>query len=107
MPRTSHDVDASGYPVDPVLKRLEFSLGDLASEWRESSSDPKRQHSIMRLYQQTLLTLYELGWDAELDLESHLPDDLMPEEYRLRVKLPHKWGSQDLSDDKPKTLSLE
>jgi hypothetical protein len=39
---------------------------------------------VIEEYHATLTKLYELGWDAALDVDSELPDELMPEEYLKR-----------------------
>jgi hypothetical protein len=97
MVNKPHKVDSIGYPVDPELRRLEFLLGDLAAEWRGSCEHPEKQQTIVITYHQTLRRLYDLGWDAELDLESHLPEEYMPEEYIKRnpgfFTPPHRYGS--------------
>jgi hypothetical protein len=98
MANEAHKVDTFGYPVDPELRRLEFLLGDLAAQWRGSYDRPEAQQTIVREYHQTMDMLYNLGWDAELDLESHLPDGLMPEEYVKRnagfFTPPHRYGTR-------------
>jgi len=81
----AHAMDEIGYPVDLALRRLEFRLGDLAARWREAYARPgDREHEIHREYVATLERLYELGWDAVLDMESELPDRLLPAEYLRR-----------------------
>jgi hypothetical protein len=80
----AHLTDLSGYPLDPHLRELEFSLGDLAAQWRGSYDSPELQEQIRSEYTATLLKLYELQWDSVLDVESELPDRLMPIEYLKR-----------------------
>jgi len=70
----AHEVDNPGYPVDPHLRQLEFSLGNIAAAWR-SSRDPQKREQIRKEYWAVIQQLYALGWDAELDLESLLPDE--------------------------------
>lgn len=84
MANKSHNVDEFGYPIDPELRRLEFLLGDLAAQWRGAYDYTEKQKAIVRQYHQVMQTLYERGWDAELDMESHLPKELMPKEYVKR-----------------------
>ncbi|MCA9919120.1 MAG: hypothetical protein KC445_14260 [Anaerolineales bacterium] len=83
---TSHETDEISYPVDPELRALEFRLGNLAAEYREHIS-PEDDEQAIREYHATMDKLYKLGWDAVLDIESELPDKLMPEEYRKRHPL--------------------
>jgi hypothetical protein len=95
-----HEVDDIGYPVDPVLRRLEFRLGDLAGMWRTSYGDTAKQTAIIKEYHDVMERLYSLGWDSGLDLESELPDKYMPEEYQRRVQRspihPDSWGDPAL-----------
>lgn len=79
-----HSADISGYPLDPELRKLEFQLGDLAELWRGSFGDDNRQSQLVDEYHSILTRLYHLGWDSELDIESELPDRLMPQEYLRR-----------------------
>jgi hypothetical protein len=80
----AHATDKSGYPLDPELRRLEFYLGELAGLWRGAYGDQERQDETVQEYRAILARLYELGWDATLDIESELPEELMPEEYLRR-----------------------
>lgn len=91
----AHEVTGVGYPVDPELRRLEFLLGDLAAHWRGSYHDPERQQAIVRTYHETLYRLYELGWDAALDMASQLPDNLMLVVYTRRHP-PQGWEAKNL-----------
>jgi hypothetical protein len=85
----AHATDKSGYPLDPELRQLEFRLGDLAGLWRGAYGDQARQDDIVQEYSAILARLYDLGWDSELDVESELPDDLMPAEYLRRNPRSH------------------
>jgi len=76
-----HLIDDIGLPIDPALRRLEFSLGRIAGRWRGARGDAQAQARIAEEYRLTLLHLYELGWDAELHPEALLPDRFMPEEF--------------------------
>ncbi|MAT98833.1 MAG: hypothetical protein CL608_16945 [Anaerolineaceae bacterium] len=78
---TSHETDEIGYPLDPELRALEFHLGDLAAKYRMHKYSAQK---VIKEYHATLTKLYQLGWDAALDVESELPDELMPEEYLKR-----------------------
>jgi hypothetical protein len=80
----AHTTDSIGYPLDPELRQREFHLGDLAALWRGSYDDHERQQRIVQAYHETLAQLYRLGWDSVLDIESELPDALMPEAYMRR-----------------------
>jgi len=80
----THATDKSGYPIDPELRRLEFRLGDLAGLWRRMHGDQSQQDALVKEYVIIIAQLYSLGWDAVLDIESELPDRLMPDEYLKR-----------------------
>lgn len=86
--KPSHEVDEFGFPTDPELRRLEDRLGDLAGMWRGTYDE-----KVVQEYHATMARLYELGWNDVLDMESELPDSLMPEEYLRR------WESQNDGDD--------
>lgn len=103
MANEPHKVDKIGYPIDPELRRLQFLLSNLAAEWREAHGQPEKQDDIVRTYHQTLHTLYGLGWDAELDMDAHLPDKLMPEEYvkRNAGHFAYRWTSGQASLSRP------
>ena len=75
----AHEVDVFGFPVDPELNRLESYLGELAARWRGSWDQ-----SVVDEYHAIMTRLYELGWDGRLDIESELPDRLLPKEYLQR-----------------------
>lgn len=81
-----HEVDKWGHPTDPKMRQLQFILGNLAAEWRgqaRGDSDDK-QAEIVEEYHSIMNQLYEMEWDAILDIVAELPDELMPEEYILR-----------------------
>jgi hypothetical protein len=65
---------------DYLLSRL----GHLAYRWRGSSSNPELQEQIVLQYHATVQALYELGWDDIIDIDSELPEPLMPERYLMR-----------------------
>lgn len=109
MTNKPHKVDKFGYPIDPELRRLEFRLGDLAAMWRGSYDRPERQQAIMREYHQVMQSLYELGWDAELDMESHLPQEVMPAEYVKRNAgfFTYRWTSGQARLSRPADSNLD
>jgi len=85
-----HEVDGVGYPVDPVMRQLEFRLGDLAYELDFGTQRP--DDDIIKEYHETMQKLYDMGWDAILDLDAELPEELMPKEYVQRhPKLDRDW----------------
>lgn len=59
------------------------SRGRWAAEYRQHLS-LEHNKQVIEEYHATVDKLYQLGWDAVLDIESELPDILMPEEYRKR-----------------------
>jgi hypothetical protein len=95
-----HQVDKIGYPVDPELRRLQIQLCDLAGRWRFYGGDARRQEETVREYHATMAQLYALGWDAVLDVECELLNELMPEEYRRRHPLPPHDGWRHVSYEK-------
>ncbi|MCB8924802.1 MAG: hypothetical protein H6652_04165 [Ardenticatenaceae bacterium] len=80
----SYETDEMGYPLDPELRALEFHLGNLAAKYRMHKYSAQK---VIEEYHATLTKLYQLGWDAALDVESELPDELMPKEYLRRHSL--------------------
>ena len=56
-----------------TVNRLEDELGDLAVRWRR-----KPDNAIVTMYHQLYKRLVKLGWDQSLDVESRLPNELMP-----------------------------
>jgi hypothetical protein len=77
----AHEVDDIGFPIDPELRRLEKLVGYLAAKWRHNWDE-----EVVKEYHATIHRLYELGWDGVLDVESELPDELMPQEYLQRPR---------------------
>ena len=63
-----------------LLKTLEEKLSDLAALWRGHKDNPEAT-DIMRQYQAILRCMIELGFRDSLDVDSELPDRLMPREY--------------------------
>jgi hypothetical protein len=63
-----------------LLEQMERTLAHLAMHWRglEQSDD---EQEIVRRYQSILLCMIDLGLDHPLDIDSELPDELMPQEY--------------------------
>jgi hypothetical protein len=78
-----HEVDEIGYPTDPELNRLEIYLSDLAAKFRGADT-LEYQDTIVEEYHTTMQRLYDLGWDAVLDVDAELPEDDMPSEYKKR-----------------------
>lgn len=77
----SHEVDRFGYPVDPELHELESYLGDLAAQWRTVARGLEHQDDIVSEYHDTLKQMFSHGWRGSLDVESELPDALLPAFY--------------------------
>jgi len=63
-----------------LLDQMETMLAHLAMYWRSTPS-PEDAAEIVRRYQIILTTLIELGLDHPLDVDSELPDELMPTIY--------------------------
>lgn len=63
-----------------LISEMERSLALLAARWR-SRKDLPEAPTIVAQYQAILRCMIALGYDTELDADSELPDDLLPEEY--------------------------
>jgi hypothetical protein len=63
-----------------LLTEMERSLSTLAARWR-SRQQTTEAESIVHQYQAILRCMIELGYQDSLDVESELPDELMPQEY--------------------------
>jgi len=63
-----------------LLNTLEHKLSDLAALWRGRKDQPEVDE-IVRQYQAILNCMIELGFRDGLDVDSELPDRLMPEAY--------------------------
>ncbi len=74
-----------------TMDRLEDELGDLAVQWRR-----KPDHATVKKYHRLYKQLVELGWDQSLDVESHLPNELMPQEYHDLRARPRENAGADL-----------
>lgn len=61
---------------------LEQRLADLAADWRGETAAGRAALAVA--YAETLDALHACGWDDLLDVESMLPDALMPEVYFVR-----------------------
>lgn len=59
---------------------LESRLCDLAYRWRtlHSIGDFAEANEVVQQYHVTMAQLWDLGWNANLDAEGALPDELMP-----------------------------
>ncbi len=64
-----------------IYDELGHKLAELAAAWRTH-----KKPELVQRYHHVLLTLLELGWDDELDVELELPNELMPAEYFLRYE---------------------
>ena len=62
------------------LVDLEEKLSDLAALWRGRKGQPEAD-DIVQQYHQLLHHMIELGFHESLDVDSGLPDRLMPQEY--------------------------
>jgi hypothetical protein len=63
-----------------LLGQMETTLAHLAMHWRGADEDEDAKE-IARRYQSILLCMIDLGLDHPLDIDSELPDELMPQEY--------------------------
>jgi hypothetical protein len=70
----------NGFNHDDLLDAMEYKLSDLASMWR-GQQQTEDAEKIVRQYQAVLRCMIELGFHDELDIDSELPDELMPTEY--------------------------
>ena len=68
-----------------LLGRMEASLAHLAMHWRGTPPPAEEQEAIRR-YRAILTCMLELGLDHPLDIDSELPDELMPEAYFDRFR---------------------
>jgi hypothetical protein len=67
---------------NPPVSVLEQRLADLAADWRAGTSEQRER--LAKTYAETLDALYARGWDDLLDVESMLPDAVMPPAYGER-----------------------
>jgi hypothetical protein len=65
---------------DDLITQMEIKLSHLAMRWRNHKEKPEADE-IVRQYQAILRCMIELGYRAELYIDSELPDRLMPKEY--------------------------
>jgi hypothetical protein len=63
-----------------LIQAMEEKLSDLAASWREQKNQPQADE-IVRHYHAILRCMIELGFHDSLDVDSELPDRLMPQEY--------------------------
>jgi hypothetical protein len=68
-----------------LMEQMETTLAHLAMYWRGTDEDEDAKE-IARRYQSILLCMIDLGLDHPLDIDSELPDELMPQEYFDRFK---------------------
>jgi hypothetical protein len=68
-------------PTDAqLLNELDIKLSDLAAMWRGQKNSAAADE-IVHQYQVILRCMIELGYHDSLDVDSELPDRLMPQEY--------------------------
>jgi hypothetical protein len=77
----------AGFPIDPRIDALEQKLSDLAVEWRRT-----KKKSLVTQYHNIYRELQRLGWNGRLDLDSCLPDHLMPSESQPTEQLTARRG---------------
>ena len=70
------EVELHGYSDNPVYDEMCHKLAYLAGLWRRHKTD-----EIAHQYQTLLRALIILGFDEELEVQSELPEALMPVEY--------------------------
>jgi hypothetical protein len=87
-------------PYEGEIRRLYERLGSLVSDYHH---DLPNRPAIIRDYEQTMLRMYELGWDDILDWESVLPDEDMPAPYMRRVG-PTAWQYGSKNPPPPRTF---
>lgn len=63
-----------------ITRILEFKLSDLAALWRGRKDTPEADE-IVRQYHAVLHCMIALGFRDGLDVESKLPDEMMPQAY--------------------------
>ncbi len=63
-----------------LLSLLEDKVSDLASLWRGQKNTPEADQ-IVQTYWAVLRCMIALGFHQPLDLDSELPDRLLPQEY--------------------------
>ena len=69
------------FDPNPVYDKLGHRLAELAAAWRTHKTQ-----DLVERYHHVLLTLLELGWNDNLDVELELPDELMPAAYFERYE---------------------
>ncbi len=79
----------------PQISELVDRLIHLAMQWRGMPDDRQR---IKAEYHLIMKTLYSLGWDDILDIDSELPDEDMPNEYTSRHPYvpPSRWPKKKI-----------
>lgn len=63
-----------------IVRVLEFKLADLAPRWRSRQNTPEADEIVYQ-YQAILRCMIALGFRDPLDVDSELPDRLMPQDY--------------------------
>lgn len=65
---------------DELLTHMETTLAHLAMHWR-GADNPQDAQELAQRYQSILVCMIDLGLDHPLDIDSELPDALMPPRY--------------------------
>jgi hypothetical protein len=68
-----------------LMEQMEESLAHLALHWRGHTT-PEDSEELVRRYNAILTCMLKLGLDHPLDIDSELPDELMPQAYFERFK---------------------
>jgi hypothetical protein len=63
-----------------LLEQMEITLAHLAVHWR-GLTEQVDSTEVIHNYQTILLCMLDLGLDHPLDIDSELPDELMPPAY--------------------------
>jgi DNA-binding transcriptional regulator PaaX len=65
---------------ETLLEQMETTLAHLAMHWRGSDSDEEAD-AIAHNYQVILRCMIDLGFRQSLQVDTELPDELMPQAY--------------------------
>jgi hypothetical protein len=76
------DINVQAYS-QTLLEQMETTLAHLAVCWR-GMAEQDDADEIVRRYQSILTCMLDLGLDHPLDIDSELPDELMPPAYFTR-----------------------
>jgi hypothetical protein len=65
------------------LDQLESSLGDEAMRFRASADGSPQEAAAIARYHAAITEMFRIGhWSGEPDVDSQLPDELMPSVYK-------------------------